>query len=261
MSELPKHTSAAQLALYASCPRKYRYRYLQQAEPEYKSVSLALGAAVHSAIGWWFEQKQSEQTPTLQEVDAVVRADLTAMTNEATRYGRWTHEDLERHAEQLVRCFLDRHGDLPVKEIESRFELDLFDVETGEVLPRKLIGYLDFLLNDGRVIELKTARSEYTAVDIAANIQFGAYRHALRQLDLGSELVLAVIIKNKRPRLQQVVLRPDPGTERRFLQTAVGIERAIHAGHFHRAPGQQCGGCEFQHRCLGLPEVIRDQAA
>ena len=54
---LPDHTSAAQLACYAACPRKYEYRYVEGAPPEYKSVSLALGAAVHSSIGWWFEQR------------------------------------------------------------------------------------------------------------------------------------------------------------------------------------------------------------
>ena len=261
MNELPRHTSASQMGTYATCPRKFRFKYLDGAEPEYRSVSLALGSAVHSAIGWWFDQKNAGEKPTLEGAGAIVRADLTAATDEATRYGKWTHEDLEKHAERLVQCFLNRYAELPVEDTEARFDLELIDPDTGEVMPRTMLGYFDFILNDRRVVELKTARSAYSEVDIVKNLQFGGYRHALRQLGIGDEMHVVVILKNKAPRLQNIRLEPDAQCEEFFLRTAADIERAILAGHFPAAPGFGCGGCEYQRRCLGIGEHNHEQAA
>lgn len=261
MSELPEHTSAVQLGLYATCPRKYHLRYIFRAQAEFKSVSLALGAAVHSAIGWWFEQRGTGGAPTREDVATIVRADLTAATDEATRYGKWTHEDLEKHAERLVQCFLDKYAALPVKDNEARLTLELIDPETGEVMPRKVLGHLDFVLDDGRVVELKTARSAYTDIDVAKNLQFGGYRLALRQLGIADEMHVVVLVKNKAPKLQHIRLKPDERSERFFLRAACDIEHAILAGHFPAAPGFGCGTCEYQRRCLGIAEEDHASAA
>ena len=260
MNGLPEHTSAAQLSLYANCPRKYRLRYIEREPPEYRSVSLALGSTVHSAIGWWVERRKAGQRPSSAELAAIVRADLTAATDASTRYGKWTHPDLERHAQRLVECFVGEHGDLPVNDIEARFDLELVDPETGEVMPRKLLGYFDFVLADRTVVELKTARSDYSDVAIAGSLQFGGYRLALDHFGLGQMRVLA-IIKNVTPRLQEVRLAPDAKAARFFLEAACSIETAILAGHFPPAPGFGCGMCEYQHRCLGVGEAQRGQAA
>ncbi len=261
MHGLPEHTSASQLNCYAACPRRYRYRYLDHAEPEYRSVSLALGSAVHSAIGWWYAERRQGRTPSIDEGAEVVRADLSAALNGETRLGRWTEPDLAFHAEKLVRCFLAEHGDLPVKESEVGFGLELHDPETGEVLPRKLIGYLDFVLDDRRAVELKTARSNYTEVDVAASIQFGTYLRALRELNIADELDVTVIVKNKVPRLQEIRLHPTPAREAWTLATTSGIEQAILSGRYPLAPGRGCAQCEYSGRCLGVTEKSRDEAA
>ena len=75
---LPDTTSATQLSTYADCPRKYRYRYLDHAEPEYKAVGLALGSAVHSSIGWYYERRRDGKAPSISEVMSITGADLTA---------------------------------------------------------------------------------------------------------------------------------------------------------------------------------------
>jgi len=252
MTALPEHTSAAQLSTYSSCPRKYKLRYLDHAEPEFRSVTLALGSAVHSAIGWWFTERGTNCRPSLDELKMIVRADLTAATDERTRYGQWTHEALEKHAEALVQRFLDRHGELAVRATEVRFDLELHDPETGEVLPRKLLGYFDLMLDDGSAVELKTARSNYTAVDIARSLQFGGYRLALERLRIGDELRIIVMIKNKAPRLQEIWLGADRHATEFFLHAVASIERAILDGHFPPALGIGCAACEYQKRCLGV---------
>jgi putative RecB family exonuclease len=258
---LPERTSAAQLGLYATCPRKYRYKYIDEFEPEFKSVSLALGSAVHSAIQWFYDRRNNGCTTARQEIATIVRADLTAATDATTRYGKWSQNDLTKHAERLVDCFLDKYADLPVASCELRFDLELYDPETGETMPRPLVGYLDFVLRDGRVVELKTARSEYSEIDIAKNLQFGAYQIALEHLGVGDEMHVVAIIKNKSPRLQHVRLQRDERSRLFFLRAAADIERAILAGHFPPAPGMSCSGCEYQARCLGIAAHGQDSAA
>src|SRR6478672_9408315 len=94
MPGLPEHTSAAQLALYAACLRKYRYRYVDEVEPEFQSVSLALGSAVHSAIQWFYGCLADGNRPGPDDIATIVRADLTAATGPRTRYGKWSPGDL-----------------------------------------------------------------------------------------------------------------------------------------------------------------------
>ena len=251
---LPEHTSASQLALYSACPRKYRYRYLEDAEPEYRSVSLALGSVVHSVIAWWFDRRIEGTEPTMEDAMEILRADFAAATHEEIALGRWTLEDLQAHAGHLVRTFLQQLGDLDVQRTEMRFEVSLYDPDTGDALERPLVGYFDHVLGDGHVLELKTARSEYKPLALTTGLQFGAYLFGIERLWGNGELELAVIVKNKAPRIQRLKLHPNARTAAWFLRAATDIERSILAGHFPPAPGWSCGTCEYQRRCLGNVE-------
>lgn len=248
---LPEFTSATQLSTYSWCPRKFRFRYLDSAEPEYRSVSLALGSVVHGVIEWWFEARRSGGTPTVHDAMNILRADFAAAMHDDVRLGKWTPGDLRDHAGRLVRCFLEQLGETEVQGTEMRFELSLYDPDTGECMERPLVGYFDLYLGEGRAMEIKTARSEYTPLSLTTNLQFGAYLMALDEHSEAGELDLAVIVKNRSPRIQRLKLHPNARSERWFLKAATTIEAAIQSGHFPPAPGLGCGGCEFQRRCLG----------
>lgn len=251
---LPDFMSASQLSTYTRCPRKFRFRYLDRAEPEFRSVSLALGSVVHGAAQWWAEERRDGREPETKEVMDIVRADFAAAIHDGLRWGKWTPGDLRAHAERLVRAFIEHAGELEVEGTEMRFELSIYDPDTGECIERPLIGYFDFYLGPGRVMELKTARSEYSALDLSTSLQFAAYLMALDQHWEGGELDLAVLIKNRVPRVQRLKLHPNERTERWFLRAATDIERSIQAGLFPPAPGFGCGSCEYQRQCLGAVE-------
>jgi hypothetical protein len=74
------------------------------------------------------------------------------------------------------------HGDLPVVATEMRFEMELVEPDTGEVMPRKLVGYFDLVLADGGVVELKTARGSYSNVDLATKRAISAGECATRRV-------------------------------------------------------------------------------
>ena len=102
MPALPEHTSASQLNTYARCPRAYRYKYIDGVEPEFKSVSLALGSAVGSAIAWFFDEQKAGRAPTIEDAVAIVRADLAAATTGNVYWGKWTEPDLTERAERCA---------------------------------------------------------------------------------------------------------------------------------------------------------------
>jgi CRISPR/Cas system-associated exonuclease Cas4 (RecB family) len=242
--------------MYARCPRAYAYKYIEHREPEVRSTGMALGSAVHSAIAWWFEARAQEPGPTIDAVLGVLRADLAAATAFSNMCWREiTSDELEAEAERLLRCFITEKGDLPVKASEVRFDFVIIDPDTGEQMPRPLIGYFDAELENGNLVELKTATRAYSEVDLRVGLQFSCYRTAARHF--GVDVEVLALVRNKTPRLQHVVLPHDGDVSRWFMRTAASIEHAILAGHFPPAPGMVCSSCEFRRACLGVETQMR----
>lgn len=262
---LPDHTSASQLATYARCPRQYRYRYVEGRPAERFSTNLALGSAVGSAIAWWFDAHRSGESPDSEGAARVFRADLAAaLARPDVDWDGETLESLAELGEKLLGTFLATYGDLPVLRTEERIELELVDPDTGEAMPRPLLGFLDFVLPDGSAIELKTAARSYSDSDLRTNLQFAGYRAVMRARGAGV-LRLVVLVKTKTPKIQDVALEADARIEAWFHRAAIEIERAILSGQFPPAPGMACSMCDYPERCwadhAGLVEVGDAEAA
>ncbi|MCC7540586.1 MAG: PD-(D/E)XK nuclease family protein [Deltaproteobacteria bacterium] len=249
---IPPATSASQLVQYAMCPRKYAFAYIYGFEPAFRSPALILGSATHSAIAWWFTERIDGRTPTLDQADAVLAADLLA--GSAGTDVRWkdaTPESLETDGRRLLRLYLSQYGDLPVVAIEAPFEVDLFDDETGECFGRPLKGYFDLTLDDHRVVEIKTSARGWSESDLVRHLQVGAYCHAWNTLHGGpSQIEVHVIVKLKRePRVEVFPVSRGESASRWWLHAAGAIERAIAGGHYPPAPGPLCGACEYESAC------------
>lgn len=252
--DLPPATSASQLVSYAMCPRKFAFRYVDDAPAEFRSTSLVLGSAVHGGIGWYFEQKLSGQTPTTDAACTMAAADVAAdVVLDGIRFGAATPESLEDDAKRLVGLYLEAHADMPVVGVERKLNIDLTDPDTGEVFGRPLKGYLDLVLADGTVVELKTASRGWSEHDLARNLQLGAYSFALRA-ERGAEAKLSVhvLVKLKRePRLDVFDVQLSASEIAWWTAAAGDIEAAIAAGHFPPTPSPLCHQCEYQRACAG----------
>jgi putative RecB family exonuclease len=259
---LPEHTSASQLSTYASCPKKYALRYLEGAEREHTAVGLMLGGAVHAALGYWHDRKRMGATPTVDDALLIAESDIQAsLDGPPVEWGRWTESDFREHTLNLVRFGVATLGDLPVLRTEARFTLPLRDPVTGATLPRALLGYYDYILDNRRVVELKTARAEYNDTNVRTSIQFAAYLCAMDEHGLADALDLEILVKTKTPKLQRITLVPTPEIKQWFWETAAAIEGAIAAGHFPPSPGFGCGYCEYKRQCLGNAQVAYAEAA
>jgi hypothetical protein len=253
MPDVPPTTSASQLVAYAMCPRVFMFRYVVHAQPEFRSLSLVLGSVVHSAIGYWFEERLAERTPTVAEVDDIVAADLLAETAQATiRWKDDTPASVETRAQGLVRAYLTRFGDMKVVGVEQRFQADLVDADTGERLPRPLVGYFDLVVDEaGSIVEVKTTSRAWHPLSLERHLQVGAYVAAANALHGGpSRVRVHTITKAKVPKVDELVVERGESGNRWFFGAARAIERAILAGHFPPSPGPTCFECEFGKACL-----------
>jgi hypothetical protein len=232
------------------CPRLYFFRYVQRAVPEFRSVALVLGSAVHGAIGWWFEERLAGRVPTLVQAEDIVAADLLAETAQVEV--RWKSEgpaELEARARALVRAYLNQHGEMDVVAVERRFEVDIADPDTGEAQPRPLIGYFDLVIREGKsIVEVKTTSRAWHPLFLERHLQVGAYVTAADALHEGPSRVLVhTIVKTKTPRVEELLVERTAPGNRWFFHAARAIEQAIGAGHFPPAPGPTCFECEFGH--------------
>ncbi len=253
MRDLPPTTSASQMVTYAMCPRLYRYRYVDHVEPEFRSLALALGSATHSAIGWWFEERLDGRRPTVEEAEHIFSADLVAeVTGARIRWKDETPEGLEQKGLTLVRAYLESHGDMSVVGVEQRFEVDILHPETGEVLPRPLVGYFDLVVDRGdSVVEVKTSSKAWHPGSLDRHLQIGSYVTAANALHGGpAEILVHVIVKTKKPRVEEYRVSRGEFENGWFYGAAKAIEEAIRAHHFPPAPGPTCPECEFGRTCL-----------
>jgi len=262
MTDIPPTTSASQLTAYAMCPRLYAMRYVYHVEPEFRSLNLALGSAVHGAIGWFFEEKLAGRIPPLDEAARIVAADLLAETSGVlVRWKDETPETLEQKAQSLVRTYLGKYSEQDVVAVERRFEVDIEHPETGESLPRPLVGYFDLLVRTKKqdIIEIKTTSKAWHPKSLERHLQVGSYVTAANAMHGGPARVsVHAILKQKTPRVEEYHVERGEYDMLNlwFFQAAKEIEGAIAAGHFPPSPGNTCYECEYAKSCLEYHEKV-----
>ncbi len=223
-------------------------------EPEFRSLNLALGSAVHSTIGWWFQEKLQERSPSLEAANRIFSADFAAETVQASiRWKDQEPDEVEAKGQALVRAYLTKHGDLPVVSVEQRFEVDIEDPETGETLPRPLVGYFDLVVRKGdEIVEIKTTSKAWHPLCLLRHLQVGSYVTAANALHGGpARIAIHAILKQRTPRVEEYPVERGEPDNAWFFHAAKAIEGAIRAGHFPPSPGFACiMPCEYAKRCL-----------
>jgi putative RecB family exonuclease len=254
---LPPSTSASQLTTYVMCPRRFAFQYVLGVEPEFRSVALVLGSAIHSAVDWWYEERLASRTPTIEDALRIVSSDLLAeIEGHRIRWKAATPGSLDEDARRYLALYLEQHGAMEVAAVEQPFEVELEDSDTGEVRGRKLKGYFDLTLENHRIIELKTSARAWDENALVRHLQLGAYIHAANTLHGGPHPIeVQVIVKLKRePRIETHVVERGEPANRWWLRAAWAIEEAIAAGHFPPSPSPLCGECEFEKACAAWLE-------
>lgn len=253
------HFSVSQMKAWLMCPRKYEYRYITGADPEFVPMPLAFGSAFHSALAYHFGWLLKGELAPVDEVkqrfvDALTLANNGPVPLQIDEEGT-AFEDAQAKGIQMIAVTLAHPTSQPLKvlAVEQGFTVDLFDVETGEVIDERLMGFIDLVVEeDGHrvLVEHKTSSKKYTLDQLIYDAQLSGYAFAAEQLGWGDVgLRFSVTTKTKSPQMQVEDVRRDDGDMADFLRTAVGVLKAIDAGVSFPVRGWACRTCPYRSRC------------
>ena len=247
--------SYSRVSTWLRCPRRYRFRYVDQAEEERTSAALILGSAIHEAVEVFFNGLKSGNPPVEDEVFAAFDLAFTDSANLAEELGApvdWGKSSFDEQADkgtEMLRVFLaDVDRDIEVIGVEQSFE---FELAPG----LNVAGVIDLILRDSdriRVVDVKTSASSYGQDKLLYDLQPTVYMLAAERMFNAPAKVdfeYWVLTKSKQPALKiHPVVRAE--ADRLELVEAFQEVRAADAsGVFPRIRGWQCATCEHRDRC------------
>jgi putative RecB family exonuclease len=257
MRKLP-HISVSQLKTYISCPRRFRLHYIDNVEPAFRPVALALGTAWHTTIGHLLKTHSEGKADSNGALHERLHVELAAELHADELPVLFEDDEPEQlfvdRAMRMLDAFLEKY-ELPhrVLGIEIPFSLELVDHEIGEALAVPMIGGIDaVVVSNGTptVLELKTGKRRWGEDQLAFDLQPTAYQMAARHLGFGEpELELVLTTKGKEPTVQVEQFVRGEADERDLVTTAFSVLRAVDAGVDHPVRGWQCRGCQYQGAC------------
>lgn len=153
--------SFSQLQLFAQCPRKYQFRYIDKIEKEFESsADLILGNAVHETLEHLYNKVNVFAIPTLDDIVNYFHATRKKLFDEATKEKelqiKWDNslEDYIRRGEMYVKSYYEKFAPFTnVKVIGTEINLT-FDLD--KEWQKKFRGFVDridkedetFIIND-----------------------------------------------------------------------------------------------------------------
>ena len=243
--------SVSQVQTYLFCPLKYRFHYIDKIPAPWRPAALAFGSSVHAAVEWFHRERLAGRAPTAEKVADIFAADWFAQNLEPVVFpAKESKEILAEKGRELVMLYAEQaSGTVPLLT-EDRFEIDLVDPETGEVLDVSLRGVIDLVDADGTLVELKTAARTFDTGSLERHLQLSTYA-LVRFLATGTvpPLRIDALLKTKAPRLERL---PASRTVEDLAWTARLIEsvaRSIRSGCFFPNPSYRCSECEFFAHC------------
>ena len=255
-----EHVSYSAIGKYKMCPRSYKFRYVDRAPPETRASALVFGSAIHEALAHFYTAlKDNQPEPSLEEITKVFRDYFEVELCKKTPVlftEKESPEGLIETGTEMLRVFLEE-AERPhrVVAVESPFSIELIDPETGEVLSPRLVGVFDCVVLDAdgrhRILEHKTAGKRWAQSRVENDMQITAYTHVAPLVGYGNaDVTIQVLLKTKKPDF--VVYHPQRTDADRddFIETAVGVLRAVEAEAFYPNRDWQCKSCSWAARCV-----------
>jgi len=251
------HTSISAIKSYLICPQKYFHRYVLDSEPTHRSVNLVLGSAVHEAIAafYGYLTAHEEVPPEADVVDAFDGAWTRSLEREPPVRSKDIGADKDLGV-ALMKAF---HETAPrparVLAVEHPFAIPLRSPTTKERSDKLIVGAIDAIVADeaGRtlLLEAKTAKRRWTAVQLQYDIQPSIYRIAASELGIADDPAIRFdfLLKLKTPVFESTEISRTPADEIEALTTFWQVSRAVDAGVFYKVRSWACADCEFAHLC------------
>ena len=246
------HLSASQLTLYLQCSLKYRFHYVDQIEPKFKSSGLAFGGTIHSTLEWLHRQRIEGKPIAIEDLLRIFHADWFAQNMAAIRFSN--HDDREsllKTGEGLLALYLRELPQTLPKFVEYPFEIPLVHPKTHEVLDLEVKGVIDLIEEDGMIVDHKTSAKTMDSASINRSLQFTIYSYAYRYLFESPEKGIRIdnLIKTKQPKIERTYTERSQKDYIRLFHLAGAVLHGIDSAVFMPNPGWMCADCEYQEHC------------
>jgi len=242
--------SYTQISHYLSCPRRYRYRYLDGWIEKESSASLLFGRAFENALAALFRRQDSGQA---------LFDNWSGYRNLTLEYSRgegW-ESMLESGIHLLERFVQDGRVRIPRPR-------DNLQIKFTRELPggNQFVAYIDAIGNlDGKrsVIDWKTTSARYPeepAGLLALDPQLAAYSWVTGEPDVA----FVVFVRKRQPEVQYLTSTITDEQREQFGALVEETIQRIEAAHFLpragiRFPQNGCLSCPYVGLCLGNQEL------
>ncbi len=249
------HLSYSSISLWQTCPRAWRYRYVEQM-PAAKSPSLAFGSAMHNTIEALILSRHNgaDTDPTATWLEKW-QSHSTDVNWDSELPEQWANDGIRILTSPDFKTLLDKlspHTEQGQPAIEKRIELRVPGV------PVPVIGFIDLIAADGVPCDFKTASRSWTQDQADRELQPLFYLAALNQAgyNLNPELRFhhIVLVKTKTPQVQVIESRRKPADLLWLCQLIADVWLGISSRVFPPNPGcWKCSEryCEYYTHCRG----------
>lgn len=249
-----EHLSYSSINSYLTCPRAWRYHYIDKVQTP-TAPALIFGSAFHGTI----EEHIKAETP----VQSLTERWMGEWQRQLERSPEvsWDGDSAEKLANDGVRMFSDAdvvalvNGLRPLDEpnsVERFVELNIPNV------PIPVIGYIDMIEADGIPCDFKTSKSSWNQDKAMNEMQPVFYLAALNQAGYARNPELRfrhyVFVKTKKPQAQVWETQRQPGELFWLFGVIQDVYRGIEREVFPPNPGAwKCSAkwCEYWSICRG----------
>ena len=243
------HWSYSAMQCYLTCPLKYKFRYIDNAEPERTGSCFIFGKAFHAALS---ERARIGRDMKGNEVCDVFEDYFKIECEAAVNLTFKPKEDfdsmLQTGFKMLEVACQNWQDDFAVESVAETFSVSV------PGLSKPLIGEFDCVVTDGRdrcIVDWKTASAKWPLDKADKDLQATAFCYAFKQ-KYGEKPLFRfdVYTKAKSPSANNhYTLRTDNELER-FVSLANHIEKSVNCGNFYpNESGFGCGECPYRDRC------------
>jgi len=186
--------SHSRLSTYETCPRQYRYRYLDLLPVDATGAELHVGSVVHAVLERVYGAARTGRVPDLPEARRWFDEEWGRVPAERLRIVRpgFVVEDYRGLGLSCLEDYMQRHA--PFTDGETIAVEQQVDIDLGE--GTRLVGYIDRVVRQGpgvyEIHDYKTSGSWPRPRDLDADRQLSLYEMGIRQLHPDVREVLQV---------------------------------------------------------------------
>lgn len=250
---IPEHLSYSSISLFAECPERWYNRYILK-HPEDPSKELLIGSAFHSCMEDNFNHKLKYGVDISR---SMVKDVFEHRFKEATAEQGFSDKDVEDHLPTAWLLVEQYHREIAStlipKEVEKKFEIPL----PGQHI-KKLIGFIDLIIEDGTFIDYKTTFLPWPDAKVTQSLQPTVYGllSGAKNLDFEYHMILKAEFARKEKFGDGIVIKKTVRRQKDFDWLMVMITKMINileSDNFYDyvipSPSPACLKCPYRKPC------------